>query len=85
MPNETSTATFNNVYKLKDRLNDQLGKLKAARSEIDAQIMDTCISIQAADRMMETLSPHINQTPPHTEEELDKQMSGALEGLDAAT
>lgn len=85
MANEQATATFNNAFKLKERLNGTLDKLKAARAEIDAQIMDTCISIQAADRMMETLSPHINQTPPHTEEELDKQMSGALEGLDAAT
>lgn len=85
MANEQTTATFNNAFKLKERLNGTLDKLKEARAAIDAQIMDTCISMQATDRMMETLSPHINQTPAHTEEELDNQMNGALEGMNAAT
>jgi hypothetical protein len=78
MANEQTTSTFNNAFRLKENLNDRLEKLKEARATIDAQIMDVCISILSADRMMDTLAPHINQAPVSDQalsDELDKAVS----------
>lgn len=86
MSNTQTTNAFNSAYGLREKLKDNLLKLKKARADIDAQIMDTCISIMGSERMMDTLQPHLDTPEPSlNQDELEEQINKAVGEINGAS